>query len=288
VKSRQETEDKLSSGREGQDKEPAAVSADPDVLEKEIASVRRIADAHGGGKLPIIISAWNSTIWQAELGNDTCFKAAFIFRSFLKNAGKTEGLTYCYLTDNSERMLVNANAFHGGLGLMNYEGIPKAAYNAFRLLNKLEGIIVAQGDGYVILRSRDRKKLSVGLYHYCHYNMDTHIDYVLSEEEQRSYDRYYGFQESGVMSFRFYLSGMPEGSYEKQSYSINREHGSGYDNWMNMGAPEIITSAQKEYLEQMTIPDYQYEPLHVSANGEFLLSAVLEPHEVRVITIEKR
>jgi xylan 1,4-beta-xylosidase len=81
---------------------------------------------------------------------------------------------------------------------------------------------------------------------------------------------------------------MPEGSYEKQSYSINREHGSGYDNWMNMGAPEIITSAQKEYLEQMTIPDYQYEPLHVSANGEFLLSAVLEPHEVRVITIEKR
>jgi xylan 1,4-beta-xylosidase len=171
---------------------------------------------------------------------------------------------------------------------MNYEGIPKAAYNAFRLLNKLEGIIVAQGEGYVILRSRDRKKLRVGLYHYCHYNRDTHIDYVLSEEEQRSYDRYYGFQESGAMSFRFFLSGMAEGNYEKQSYSINREHGSGYDNWMNMGAPEIITNAQREYLEQMTIPAYQYEPLHVGESGELILSTVLEPHEVRVITIEKR
>jgi xylan 1,4-beta-xylosidase len=285
---RQETEEKLSTGREGQDKEPAIVSADPDILEKEIAYVRKIADEHGGRKLPIIIHSWNSTIWQADLGNDTCFKAAFLFRSFLKNSAKVDGMTYCYLTDNSERMLVNANAFHGGLGLMNYEGIPKAAYNAFRLLNKLEGIIVAQGEGYVILRSRDRKKLRVGLYHYCHYNMDTHIDYVLSEEEQRSYDRYYEFQESGAISFRFYLSGMPEGSYEKQSYSISREHGSGYDNWMNMGAPEIITNAQREYLEQMTIPAYQYEPLHVGESGELLLSTVLEPHEVRVITIEKR
>jgi xylan 1,4-beta-xylosidase len=285
---RQETEEKLSTGREGQDKEPAIVSEDPDILEKEIAFVRKIADEHGGKKLPIIIHSWNSTIWQADLGNDTCFKAAFLFRSFLKNSGKVAGLTYCYLTDNSERMLVNANAFHGGLGLMNYEGIPKAAYNAFKLLNKLEGVIVAQGDGYVILRSRDRKKLRVGLYHYCHYNMNTHIDYVLSEEEQRSYDRYYGFQESGVMSFRFYLSGMLEGSYEKQSYSINREHGSGYDNWMNMGAPKIITNAQKEYLKQITIPNYQYETTQVGANGELILSAVLEAHEVRVITIEKR
>jgi xylan 1,4-beta-xylosidase len=118
--------------------------------------------------------------------------------------------------------------------------------------------------------------------------MNTHIDYVLSEEEQRSYDRYYGFQESGVMSFRFYLSGMLEGSYEKQSYSINREHGSGYDNWMNMGAPKIITNAQKEYLKQITIPNYQYETTQVGANGELILSAVLEAHEVRVITIEKR
>jgi beta-xylosidase len=43
--------------------------------------------------LEILIHSWNSTIWQADLGNDTCFKVAFLFRSFLKNSAKVDAFT---------------------------------------------------------------------------------------------------------------------------------------------------------------------------------------------------
>lgn len=42
-------------------------------------------------------------------------------------------------------------------------------------------------------------------------------------------------------AFRLYLTGMPEGFYDKKSYSISREHGSSYDAYMAMGAPKTLS-----------------------------------------------
>ncbi|MGN0400521.1 MAG: helix-turn-helix domain-containing protein [Blautia sp.] len=125
---RYEIEKKLVAKWEMQVNEPAKVSQNPNVLKEEIAVVRRILDAHGGSGKPIIISSWNSTIWQGDLGNDTCFKSAYIFKSFLENTEHVSGMSYNVLMDNIERPMANPNIFHGGTGLITYQGIPKGVY----------------------------------------------------------------------------------------------------------------------------------------------------------------
>lgn len=281
-------EQRIVQGGGVQKKEPVSVSQNPDILSEDLRLVRALLDQHGGKGRPLYASRWNSTTWQGELGNDTCFKAAFIFKGYLENSDKTTGLCYAGLTDITERSLTNVGVFSGNPGLMTYQGIPKAGFYAYQLLNYMDQILAARGDGYVVTRSPDRKRIQIALYHYCHYNPDTHLDYALPPEEQGTYERYYGFVDPGIKSIQLMLAGFLEGEYEKESFQIDREHGSSYDLWMNMGAPEMVTDQQYEYLDCMSKPRYQYEKFHMKASDNLLLSASLEPHEVRMICIRKK
>ena len=169
--------------------------------------------------------------------------------------------------------------------MVSYTGVPKAVFHAYSLLSRLGGTILSQGDGYMAVCSEDRERIQIILYHYCHYNFDVHLDQVLPREEQLTIDRYYAFEDSGIRSFQIDLIGLGEGVYHKETYIINRENGSSYDIWSRMGAPVVLSGKQKEYLESMSEPRYQYERVRITGGGEMLLSAALEPHEVRLICL---
>ena len=288
---RSRTEDSISSEADRMTGEPAAVSADPDILKHEIAGCREIMQRQGLLKCPIHVCEWNSTIWQNDLGNDTCFKAAFIMKNILENCEDVTGISYTHLTDLSDRRVINSSLYHGGYGLLTYNGIPKAGYFAYQLLTMLQkemGIVSARGEGYLVTRSEDYKRIQIVLYHYCHYDSTNHIDRMLSVEEQHSVDRYYGFEQKGAKSFRFTLTDLPEGAYMKRTFTINREHGSSYDVWMHLGAPEFRGRQQTDCLNNISSFQIHYEPLRITDSGEWIFSAVLDEHEVRLILIDRK
>ncbi len=289
---RSKTEDNISSESDQMTGEPAAVSMDPDILRHEIVRCREVLQKHGLGNRAVHICDWNSTIWQNDLGNDTCFKAAYIMKSILENCEGVTGISYTHLTDLSDRRVIRSSLYHGGYGLLTYNGIPKAGYFAYQLLTMLQqekGIVAARGEGYLVSRSEDYKRIQIVLYHYCHYDMANHIDRMLSVEEQRSVDRYYGFEQKGAKSFRITLKDIPGGGiYLKRVFTINREHGSSYDTWMQLGAPEIRGEQQVGYLNNTSSFQIHYEPLHITDSGEWTFSAVLDEHEVRLILIDRK
>lgn len=69
---------------------------------------------------------------------------------------------------------------------------------------------------------------------------------------------------------------------------VNRNFGSAYDIWMEMGAPERVTLPQQEYLNRIAIPKYQFKNYRVDESGRLLFSVLLEPHEVRLIHLRKK
>ena len=74
----------------------------------------------------------------------------------------------------------------------------------------------------------------------------------------------------------------------KRSFSVNREHGSSYDQWMTMGAPDLQNRTQKLYLTKISTYGALYENVLIGKSGSFNLSTVLDEHEVRLILLEKR
>ncbi|MCD8189264.1 MAG: hypothetical protein LUD78_03430, partial [Clostridiales bacterium] len=288
---RTETEKRISFKADKGLGEPAQVSQNPHVLRDEIRYCREILEDCGLGHLPIYLDSWNSTIWQNDLSSDTCYKSAFLVKNLLENCGDLAGIAYSHLTDNSERMITNSSLFHGGYGLFTHNGIPKAGYFAFHFLTMLEKraqVIVAQGEGYLVTRSANRKQIQVLLYHYCHYDRQNHISHILSREEQCSVDRYYCFEQKGVQGFHLYLQDVPQGFYEKYSYSITRDQGSSYDYWMRIGAPDLKGRRQIEHLDARSGYGVHYEMLHVTDAGQLTLSTTLDEHEVCLIFLEHK
>ena len=271
-----------------QAREPVPPSRDADILFKEVHMIKEVLEEHGLSDRPLFLTAWNSTIWQSDLGNDTCYKAAFIVKNILENTEDISGFAFCHLTDNTERTITGQNTYYGGYGLMTYQGIPKAPYFAYRLLGELEDFVADRGPGYIVTCTKERKKVRILLYNYSHYSKERHISYVLSDEEQRTYDRYYGFEEKGMFDVHFYLEGLENGTYEKESLIVNRDYGSSYDIWSGMGAPAVITEKQRRYIEKKTEPKYEYELLQVGDTNTLLISVILDIHEIRLISINKR
>lgn len=277
----------ITGGTGKQRREPTPIDANENILSEDLDYVHGILERHGFGERPVAVTRWNASSWYGNLAEDTCFNGALVFKAYLENAGKMEALSYSNLTDISERMLTNINLFSGGLGLMTYQGIPKAAFHAMELLNRLDHVLLEKGDGYAVTRSEDGKRFQIAMYHYCHYDPDTHLNHSLPPEEERTYDRYYDFVDPGTKILRFSVSGMEEGTYDKETYTVSRECGSSYDLWMKMGAPETVTRRQRDYIRSMSLPGYQYEKMYVG-EGMFQISAALKAHEIRIICIKKR
>ena len=267
--------------------EPAFVSADPNILKKELQMVRDILDTNGGVGKPILLFGWSSTIWEGDLSNDTCFKAACIVKNYLENMDNLCAAAYVNLTDNYVRNILFSNTFYGGFGLCTYQGLPKAGYYAYQLLNHMEGILIKRGNGYAVTRTENKKSIHIMLYHYCHYDVDKRITHAQTVAEKQTIDRYAEFQDQGKRSIKLHLCGLLQGSYQKQIFTISRKSGSSYDKWMEMGAPATLKREELSYLSKVSLPEQHFQQIHVDETGELLLSALLSPHEVQLITLEK-
>ncbi|MDR0710390.1 MAG: hypothetical protein LBF77_10020 [Spirochaetaceae bacterium] len=84
--------------------------------------------------LPLYYTEWNS---GGGIESDGPFGASFILKTCLDNHGLAEGYSYWTFTDIFEEQGMPHTPFHGGFGLLNLQGIPKASYRAFEILHRL-------------------------------------------------------------------------------------------------------------------------------------------------------
>jgi xylan 1,4-beta-xylosidase len=151
----------------------------------------------------------------------------------------------------------------------------------------LQPNVIQKGDGYCITRSDKKDELQILLYHYSHYSFDNHLSIFPSVEEAMAIDRYYFLEDDGVKNFHIYLKGLPTGRYVMEQYRMDREHGSCYDIWQDMGAPADLTETQREYLQRLSTPHYRSLSCEVSADEELLISEILDSHAVMLITMHR-
>lgn len=257
----------------------AAIDSNPDLMSDQMSLVKGILKEYKIKNITCIIGSWNCGIWQRELSNDTCFKAAFIIKNVLENTQYLKELAYCNLTDHTEQILTEPCAFHGGSGLLTYQNIKKPAYYAFDFLNNLDDILVAKGKYFCITRSQKRNELKMIFYHYYHYVPEDNSDISLQER-------------SGVFGYHvpiyihLQLKNMQAGNYIMESYAISKEHGSSYDTWVDMGAPKELNLFQREYLLSKSTPQYEYRKLQVDTSGVLEYSIQLHLYEIRQIIIK--
>ena len=263
--------------------EPMMLSEDPDYMAACAFGLKRILEQEQLLECPVVLEAWNSTLWQRDLTNDTCFKAAFLVKNILENSMNFQMMGYWVMSDLMGELFGTEEIFHGGYGLVTQNGIPKSGFNAYVLLRMMGERELKRSEGIVITKKSDAE-LQIAMYNYCHFDTLTR-QHVFAEGSKTS--RYLGFQNEGMNEYEIELELLP-GNYQVTQYRIGRERGfgSGYDTWVQIGAPETLDEFQKEYLTALSQPHYTYSIEDFSA-GSIRLRYCLKPHEVYVICLRR-
>ena len=115
------------------------------------------------------------------------------------------------------------------------------------------------------------------LYNYAHYS-DAYSEEVGINTSYT--DRYSVFPESGIKTLGFTF---PEtsGNYVAVQRIVNRENGSAFDNFVDMGAVEPLSCEEISYLKRITEPKIIKERMSAPVN----LDITLQPLEIRLIEL---
>ncbi len=258
------------------------VAKDPNYLGNILKKTKRILKKHGKENMPVLIDECNSNIWQRDLCSDTCYKAAWFMKTMLENEENCNGIAYFNINDRLDEVFPAADEFHGGFGMFTPQGIPKAIAVAAGLLGKAGNYILKKGEGYFISYNSEKSSYQIFMYNYVHY--DTLYRYRHTVNLSRC-DRYRVFENNSDNNVTVRLTGLPNGLIKKRTYKITREHGSSYDAWVRMGAPQTIDDEEKRFLVHAADPEYCTEKINVTEEMPLMINECLKPHEVVLVEI---
>ncbi|MFI3291987.1 MAG: glycoside hydrolase [Rikenellaceae bacterium] len=217
----------------------------------------------------IHLTEWSTSPNSRDQMHDYLPPAAYIVKTNLDCIGLTNSLAYWTFTDVFEEKGGGESIFHGGFGMINYQGIVKPSYHAYRMLNKLGNIEVYKDEKLFVSSNSENGKVTAIAYNY-------------PAEYEQSVPRGADKRESGTSKqLDLTLRGLKPGAMFKIE-TLDKDSGNIINYWESMGKPEPPTREQvkvmKSYAENL-------RTVMVSAdkNGNCTIKQELTPWSVVLI-----
>jgi len=226
------------------------------------------------------ITEWSVSTSYGNFIQDTSFLSTFIVKNTLDCVNKVDAIGYGAFTDLREEAKGGISSFHGGLGLMNKEGLKKPSYFAYHLLDKLGDGIIEKGEEYIITKKDEN--IQILAYNYAYFD-----EIFLKGDPSllTSKERYLVFEEKPPNEINFNLSGL-NGKYKITRYQLDRENGSVFDEWSKLGMVENMTKEELEYLQGRAGPKITVE--YVEILGDYKGRILTSAHGIELITIDRQ
>jgi xylan 1,4-beta-xylosidase len=246
-----------------------------DSTRKDLQKVRSIVDRSPYPKAEIHLTEWNSSPWLNDYTHDSLAAATFIVKENVESVGLVDSLSYWTFTDVFEEGGGDPTIFHGGFGLINFQGIVKPAFHAYRFLNCLGNELLASSSVGVVTRDRKSGRVSALLYNYPA-TMRTAVPTTNSLPEADQMEASGEIQPVDIV-----LTGMPANAPVLVE-TLDQNHGDATAAWEEMGRPEPPTREQTWILREAA-QDTQKELLHADGNGSFVLHRRMAPWAVLLL-----
>ena len=106
--------------------------------------------------LPLIWSEFNASYFNEPAVTDASYMGPWLANTLRQCDGLVDMMSYWTFSDVFEEQGVVKTPFYGGFGLLAEDGIPKPAFNAFKLLHRLgEQRIDVNSDSALLTRKKD-------------------------------------------------------------------------------------------------------------------------------------
>lgn len=251
--------------------------ANQSLILERIQTIQDIMDRYGFHFTDIIVSDWNLTFLPSDLIRDTCYMGPYICHTVNQTLFQVKGLSFWCLNDNYEDFFPDSRLFQGGAGLMDFHGLKKASYNTLSLISLLGSQLYSRGDGYIFTKEENEYQLLL-------YNLPK-FDYMFAMVDQSAMDETHRYNiYSNVESHLYNITiQLPKGTYYIKKFEVNREYGSAYDIWGQMGFPPVLTKDMEDYIRENSVPHISYT--HQIAEQTLLLDETVPAHGVMLLRI---
>lgn len=253
----------------------------PDRLAVDLDGIRRDLKKHGYDRIETHCTEWSSSPSPRDRVHDTAFLAPFLIENNLLGRGKIDSLSFWVVSDIFEENRQGDTPFHGGFGLINIQGLKKPSFHGYWFLSRLGRTELAAGPDWIATRHGDGS-LAILLWNYCHYRADVDSRAVNAAHGLAIYDL---FEKKPPAAFRLQIGGLPK-SVRVQETRFDREHGSVYDAYCALGAPEHLLRADLDVLRQKAELHTDVMRPTVRA-GRLSLNVTVPPHGVVLLEVSQ-
>ena len=252
------------------DRNPMSLSCDVLRSRSEIAHSSMPA-------LELHYTEWSASYTPTDPIHDAYHEAAYVLQK-IKQVGKAaNSMSYWTFTDIFEEAGPRFTPFHGGFGLLNYQGIKKPAFYAFAYMNRLGETELACADSCTWACRSHNGDVQVLFWNF---TITLPIDSV---NNQAYYVRDLPSKPKGKTDVR--VAGLSPGTYELAISRIGYRANDPYSTYLSMGKPSQLTKQQVETIKKTNDGSpILKEVVTVKGDGVFLRS--IEVHENDVFLVE--
>ena len=236
----------------------------PQRMYDSAAKVRATVDASAFPKAGVHFTEWNVTPVHADrFGKDSEFTAAFVLATLKKVSGLVDSYMFWTISDIFEESGLSLMPFTGKYGIVNFDGVPKPVFHAFRWMAMLYDEEMADTPGWCRVTRGPEGKLRV-------------LAWNLPEVEKMD-----------LTGGEWALKAIPRnenlllqplrGRFKVTTHGVNAQRGNAMRAWQKMGSPAYPAPEQVAKMHAAAEATFISETTIEADNGGLALPLELPP-----------
>lgn len=229
-------------------------------------------------KLELHYTEWSSSYTPADPTHDSYHQAAYILQKLKQVGSAAQSMSYWVFTDIFEEPGPRFEAFHGGFGLMNTQGIKKPAYFAYQFLNQLSVTELKNTDAQSFATRDTKGNVQVLLW-------DSTRTLPDGINNQQYYIKDLPPADKGEVNIQ--VNGLKKGRYTLSISQVGYKQNDAFTAYIGMGSPAQLSKAQVAELKaSATGKPAQEKTIRVAKDGQFNVSLPLRENDVYLIQLQ--
>jgi xylan 1,4-beta-xylosidase len=251
----------------------------PDSIVGRVRGSRERIDASATPHLELHYTEWSSSYTAADPIHDQYIEAPFILEKLRATSPLAQSMSYWTFTDIFEENGPPTRPFHGGFGLINFQGIRKPAYFAYKFLAQLGPNDIANTDAaHSWATTKPDGSIQVLFWNY------TAIAPPAGSDNQVFYKLEQPAQPAPITHLA--VDHVANGRYQLSVYRTGYEHNDAYTAYLHMGSPTNLSPAQVEALNK-TAGGAATETRAVTiSNGHFDEAFTMQQNDTVLVTLQ--
>lgn len=247
-----------------------------DATSRDLATLRRMIEAGPFPAAEIHLTEWSSSPSPRDHTHDYLQAATFIVKANLESIGSADSLSYWTFTDVFEEGGAGDTIFHGGFGMINYQGLVKPAFHAYRFLHELGDERLNAVSGGIVTRHRSTRRITALAYHY---PPEMPLAAPASFDSRDPAEQVLALGKPETLKMEF--SGLRPGASVLVE-TLDRAHGNVIQAWQSLGQPECPSREQTAALRAAAAATRR-ELFTADNAGRFVLNRQMDPWSVMLI-----